>query len=580
MAIISICENPEAFKKLDAIYSKHYVSSYSHKTSFGFVETFRKLNIETTNHFVFDSGDFALGVGSFLMDGLYLDKGALCRVLEDFDLSTFSRSRLVGNFCIAVYKSGTLTIFVDENSEYDLYYCLEENKVAITNSYYHLALAIEKSTIDKVAVAQKLFYGNILGTKSPILGIQKLQGNQCIQWRSDLGWRVLPYKRSIPNTSEDVISYTFNRFKGISKLFDSSSVFMTGGQDSRLMLAFLLAQGFKPELIYGESDSPSLVTRSNDKYIVESISEKLDLPISIKKWSENKSNYALNLEKYGEYILDYGYNASYISTFEQCDSELIESGYNAELFRNLDALNGFEDKRMNLQEFISDAYLVRKLKNLLSEWTELQVYMENSLLDLCKEFKLDESNLTYQDALIMLACTYYPSSVNFFNLANRFAYSFDFLGDWGVSQQLARIEPNRKSKSKLQILAIKSFYPPLLDYAFFSHLREQVLSTDRTYLEEKHKILVKIKRTVQKTIPKNRIYRLMRIAYRKLTGNSKEATEVTSEASLVKEVYAELHDSIVLFGIDPQDVQKEYSLLTEANLFKAYDRFLRDIANK
>lgn len=580
MAIISICDNSATFDRLDEFYSKHYTRSFVRKASFGFAETFSKLNIETLNHFISSSGDFAFGVGSFLVDGSYLDKEALRKVLEDFDFSTFFRSRIVGEFCVAIYKSGTLTIFVDENSNYDLYYCLDENGTAITNSYYHLALALGKSEVDKVAIAQKLFYGNILGVRSPVLGVQKLQGNQCIQWRADLGWRVLPYKRDIPHKGEDIVDYTFNRFKGISRLFDSSSVFMTGGQDSRLMLAFLLAQGFKPELIYGESDSPSLITRSNDKHIVESISKELGLPFAKKNWSENKSNYALNLEKYGEYILDYGYNANYISTFEQCDSELIESGYNAELFRNPDALNGFEDKRMNLQEFISEVYLARKFRNLLSEWSELQEYMENSLLDICKEFNLDEDNLTYQDALIILACAYYPSSANFFNLANRFAYSFSFLGDWGASQKLARINTNRKSKSRLQILAIKSFYPTLLDFSFFSHIREQVLSQDKAYLEEKHKILVKIKRKVQKTIPKNRIYRLLRIVYRKLTGNSKEATEVTSEASLVKEVYAELHDSIVLFGVDPRDMQKEYSLLTEANLFKAYDRFLRDIANK
>ncbi len=577
MAIISICENSTTFNKLDEIYSKYYTQSYECKSSFGFAETFRKLNIETVNHYVSSSGDFALGVGSFLVDGLYLDKEALRKVLEDFDFSTFSRSRITGVFCIAIYKSGILTVFVDENSNYDLYYCLEQENVTITNSYYHLALSLGKKAIDNVAVAQKLFYGNILGTKSPILGIQKLQGNQCIQWEANAGWRILPYKRDISNSEENIIHFTINRFKKIGKLFDSSSVFMTGGQDSRLMLAFLLAQGFKPELIYGESDSPSLITRSTDKHIVESISKRLNLPIAIKNWSEDRTKYTLNLEKYGEYLLDYGYNARYISTFETCDSELIESGYNAELFRNPDALSGFENMCMNLNDFISEVYLARKFRNLLSEWSALQDYMQNSLSDLCKELNLDENNLTYQDDLALLACAYYPSSANFFNLANRFAYSFNFLGDWDVSQRLARIKPSEKSKSKLQILAIKTFYPSLLDYPFFSHVREQVLSADKSYLEEKHKVLVKTKRVIQKAIPKNHIYRLLRIIYRKLTGSSKEAAEVTSEANLVREIYSELHDSAVLFGVNPRDMEKEYSLLTEAQFFKAYDKFLRGI---
>ena len=250
---------------------------------------------------------------------------------------------------------------------------------------------------------------------------------------------------------------------------------------------------------------------------------------------------------------------------------------NAELFRNPDALSGFENMCMNLNDFISEVYLARKFRNLLSEWSALQDYMQNSLSDLCKELNLDENNLTYQDDLALLACAYYPSSANFFNLANRFAYSFNFLGDWDVSQRLARIKPSEKSKSKLQILAIKTFYPSLLDYPFFSHVREQVLSADKSYLEEKHKVLVKTKRVIQKAIPKNHIYRLLRIIYRKLTGSSKEAAEVTSEANLVREIYSELHDSAVLFGVNPRDMEKEYSLLTEAQFFKAYDKFLRGI---
>lgn len=213
MAIISICENSTTFNKLDEIYSKYYTQSYECKSSFGFAETFRKLNIETVNHYVSSSGDFALGVGSFLVDGLCLDKEALRKVLEDFDFSTFSRSRITGVFCIAIYKSGILTVFVDENSNYDLYYCLEQENVTITNSYYHLALSLGKKAIDNVAVAQKLFYGNILGTKSPILGIQKLQGNQCIQWEANAGWRILPYKRDISNSEENIIHFTINRFK-------------------------------------------------------------------------------------------------------------------------------------------------------------------------------------------------------------------------------------------------------------------------------------------------------------------------------------------------------------------------------
>lgn len=577
MAIISICNNQEVFYQLDSTYSDFYNKSYECEEAFGLAETFSKLNVKTANHYVSGSGDFALGVGSFLVDGTFLDQDALKIILKDFNTPQFSRSRITGVFCIAVYKSRKLTIFVDESSDYDLFYHIDDKVVTITNSYYHLARTLDGVKVDEAALAQKLFYLNILGNKSPFLGVDRLLGNQCIVWDVEHGWNVLPFNRMVSITAENVISYSYERYKGIDRLFRNSALFMTGGQDSRLMLSFLLRQGFKPSLIYGESDSPSLITRKNDKQIVETIAEKMELPITIENWSNNRTNFEIALEKYGEYALDYGYNANYLASFERCKVELIESGYHIELFRNVDVVRGFENKYLSLDEFISKIYLGRNLKTLLSDWQELWANMRVSLEALCKELGLDKTHLSCENCVSLLAAAYYPSSINFFNLANRFAYSFSFLGDWDIGQKLAIIPPKDKAKSKMQIAAIKSFCPELLNFPFFSHVREQTLKGDKAYLEDKHKALVRVKRVVQKSIPKNAIYKYLRILYRRLTGNTGDIVEINQEASLVREIYDDLQGSIVLFGIDPKAMSEEYALLTQAEMFVAYDKLLKQV---
>lgn len=577
MAIISICNNQQVFCKLDSTYSDFYCKSYECEEPFGLAETFGKLNVKTVNHYVSDSGDFALGVGSFLVDGVFLDQDALKIILKDFNTAQFSRSRITGVFCIAVYKSRKLTIFVDENSDFDLFYHIDDKVVTVTNSYYHLARTLDGVKVDEVALAQKLFYLNILGNKSPFLGINRLLGNQCIVWEAERGWNVLPFSRTIPITAESVISYSYERYKGIDGLFLNSALFMTGGQDSRLMLSFLLKQGLKPSLIYGESDSPSLITRKNDKQIVETIAEKMDLPIAVENWSNNRTNFKIALEKYGEYALDYGYNANYLASFERCKAELIESGYNIELFRNVDVVKGFENKYLSLEEFISKMYLGRNPKTLLSDWQELWGDMRDSLEALCKELGLDKTHLSCENCVSLLAAAFYPSSINFFNLANRFAYSFSFLGDWDISQKLANIPSKDKAKSKLQIAAIKTFCPELLNFPFFSHVREQTLKGSKTYLEDKHKVLVHVKRAVQKSIPKNVIYRYLRILYRRLIGSVGDIAEITQEVSLVREIYDDLQGSIVLFGIDPKAISEENALLTQAQMFVAFDELLKQV---
>ena len=568
--ILIATRNEDYINMLKTFKESGYQTSYNNIGISGGIAAYRKLNIDTVNYYE-EEGCFAVGVGTFFFNGK-IDDEALKNILHFFagDVGMI-QDKIIGSYCICIFKEGKMYIFVDSNHIYNMYYFIDEARTIVTNTYYHIAQQVESMSLSPTNFLEQIFQYSNLDNYTLFDGIKKLMGNQYLEL--DVNNNICVVREikfnNYNESKENSIKNLSKKMGLIGNAIKNTGIFMTGGQDSRLVLSFLLSIGLKPTLLYGEGDSMDTNTKIEDKNIVELIAKKLNIRFQTMNWKDNISegNIKDNLMKYGELYLIYNYNENIIHEFEyNLKLDFVEFGYFGEIFRNIEWLEEYPREEFSIEEIVDDFYVNIKLKYVLENFEMYRKHILDKLYKICINKKLNPLNLC-KDNFIKIHIEYRKSADTVMcNFSNLFFYSTPILSQRSITEYVENIGFKEKINSKFQLETIKSLNNELLTIPFYSHLRRKVYDSEKGILKDELTIVMKNKELIRKKVKNEKLIYILRILYYKLKGDKKGLQEVSSEHELKRIIKIENINTNIK-GIKLKEFIKHCSIL-QINRFK------------
>lgn len=529
MGKIVLCSKYEKYSLMKSNITD-FIENATLEGVFGYLCTYSKLNIVTQNVYISSNGDYVAGVGTFIYKGK-IGIEALKEILSSsLDISVL-QEEILGSYCIAIYKNEVMTIFVDATATYNIFYHLDENSIILTNTFYHVALCLEEIGVNTVG-----FIGNwLLNTvddSTPIKGVKKLLGNQYLYFNGT--WSAVKLCTISHMANTDWLFMIMDMYKALPSLFRQFGVFMTGGQDSRLVLSLLLALKAQPTLYYGVGNSLITVTKKKDMDIVYDIANTFSLPVQIMNWADsNMTNDVHSLKKYGELYMIYNANKNIFNEFEKNISvDLLLLGSPGEVYRIEKKLEQYPHATCSLLQYVEDLYLDGVSRLFTEEGYQLYVQqIYGQFLNIAKDRELDSEHLSKSDMQILDASFRLRWDMSMYNFANQFVYSFPLMVNIRLLSYVENISYEKRLHSKFIIECIEQLFPELLSIPFFSRIKEQKYNEVTHELKDKN-VSSNYKDVIKKYIHSKYIIKLLRYAYYLLQGDNKGIFEIQKEYKL------------------------------------------------
>ena len=202
---------------------------------------------------------------------------ALEKLLDEFDENN-PRKNLDGNYFLFLKKNNNYYFFSDENSVYKVYYQFINGEIIIGNVIFDIALLNKKINVDINNLIENSFQYSILNEESYFKDIFLVKKKEIL--KIDASFLKLEIVK-IKNQEKLVQISSFNQavdllLKNLKKQatlvknnYNKIAINMTGGLDSRLVLATYLSVGVKPILLYGKGNNLITNTFDNDYNIVK-----------------------------------------------------------------------------------------------------------------------------------------------------------------------------------------------------------------------------------------------------------------------------------------------------------------------
>lgn len=261
---------------------------------------FKKKFSDIPNYYEFENGDFIVVSGTFIYSGKTGIEG-LKQIYLDYKSKDDFLNRIRGNYCVLIYLNKELFIFRDFFGYYPVY--TSGDFSVISSSYLALCTLIEDLSISHQEFFEYLFNGYFYSEKTIFKEINILNEGMIIKIIPDVQKKKWKNKASDYELSddfdiavEDVSADLLRYFEEISNAFpDRIRTAISGGYDTRLMLACLLRLGIHPQVYVNGTPN------SKDIQCAEEISKGENLPLEIihfYKWfDEIKNNYEEKIEE-------------------------------------------------------------------------------------------------------------------------------------------------------------------------------------------------------------------------------------------------------------------------------------------
>lgn len=349
-------------------------------------------------------------------------------------------------------------------------------------------------------------------------------------------------------------------YREAARSTESFEVSMTGGLDSRLQLALLLASGAdrkRIKLVYGTGNSHLTNTRTRDRELVELIAKGEGLAFAEMDWTDegtSSEQWDRALAVAGETALHMGYSGNYkiiqhyseMSTGNHCAI----FGYFGELLRPLD-WQYRTDSEVTVPVLL-DKYLYLKgdglVPGLYERLKRRLAGRMSSLLDVGLDRPLTE------DQIARLYVEYRRSADTvMWTFCGLFGPTFPVLGRQAALEAILSLEFADKAHSRLMIEMMKRAAPTLLRYPVFSHGEDYHLNVRRAQLSPppSRAARMAVSDRLAKGFPG--LHRTMRQAYINRVGQRNPMTaEVDDTRSLASALVAEVQEAAGVQLIDPQ----------------------------
>lgn len=427
-----------------------------------------------------------------------------CMMNNDFSYLPELNGEFSAAFVNKAYKS--VTIFCDRFGFFPLYYYNENDLFIFSSEMKAISAVVNDLTPDAGGYGQFFYIGHMIGNKTHIKEIKVVNTGEAITWKhnnlkSSEYWNMYS-KNSI---DEGEIST-----KGVYDIFQKSilnrvngngdsTILLSGGFDSRFVLATLMANNIKPSIMTINNDSFSGGLEGRiAKQVADYFGLNLDLRISRK----NFYNSNLALEVF--HILD-GLTPTFELFISQVFPEIEHSQKNIWDGLGLDALVG---GRLNAGNFNSNVENYLNLRTINKKFLKF-IYSEDWYYQIedefIKSFNEETNKIPREDPdawskFLIASRVKRRISVNPHQLYNRKVIPLTPCTDNDFMENIFFIPFNKRINRQFYIRLYKEIFPGLLNIPFFSggsfyDLKNTLETNNLNFPDKKHPIKNFIKRT-------------------------------------------------------------------------------------
>jgi hypothetical protein len=266
---------------LDSFTQRGFASPYVISTDNYVLLAFAKRQTSALALQRFSNGDFVFACGTLFYDGR-VGKAAATAFYEDYNGSPGPRDRATGHYAVILRKGGATEIIPDSFGGYHVY-CDSEMHIA-TSAFLAAAASLNRLTLSTQSAYEYVFNGVVSGNATLFDEIILAPIASTIAMRRQKMEFVRHPVRIPQTTSREDFETTIARtleildryFSSVAGSFgDAVNCALTGGYDSRLILALLRRHGVRPRLyLYGSA-------AGEDVRLAHAIAKGENLPLDV-----------------------------------------------------------------------------------------------------------------------------------------------------------------------------------------------------------------------------------------------------------------------------------------------------------
>lgn len=453
---------------------------------------YNKNNFENKNYYS-EAQDWIIGVGTYI----YRHKtgeDALRMILDSFDparLSGFKKT-IKGIFSFMIFKNGCCFCFNDYYGLYDTYYGSIKDYIFVGTNMADIVPLLDPLIINEFPFIMHCFASGNSSNEGIFKGVWKLMGNEFLKISDGHIDKIDiiedDYRLDIPKYEgkEQALNYLISEIdetvSDISSCFGDSSLCITGGLDSRLILASLTHNSScLKRLVYGESSSFHLYTCNEDKECGFELSRITGIPLKVLNWTSPEYLNGMDIEWQKKLFSDVGFynyiycgNKNFTETITANNStKFIEFGYYLEAIRMREWLEKKDSTTFSIDEYLDLNYSwIRKLgyNNVddFIKWMKM-VFMKKTQYLHIQDYSKISYDLAAETEWVFRERT---TDSHVHQFINYYMYAFPIFSIPQIHEFVVKLPSEIIKKAKFQIELIRKLNPSLLNATVFSHRRK------------------------------------------------------------------------------------------------------------
>lgn len=461
---------------------------------------YEKKNYSLGNVYRDEAGNFIGIVGTYLYKECFGAEAAR-RILADFDGDIVRMKKEVqGMFSALIYKAGQMVVFNDYYGLYDTFYHVDKDgRYVIATSLKDLLLEISSITINEFPFMMEIFHAGCFDKETSFKDVNKLLGTEylsvidgqvCLHDFPKELYRVdVPAYESVNEAVDYLIDKIVYYTSCIRKGFEHVAIGMTGGLDSRTVLAsYMKADGPADlTLLYGEGNSLLTPTCKEDKFIVEQLSRALNFSVYYMNWRHPEATEVMDWQYQQDLVARYGFlnrlycgNKNFFEEFEKNvarGATFLDFGYFLEASRLREWAEVHVKKTFSLDQFV-DAYYCNESLSLFYDRRDDFCKYVHALLDRRMYGAYPESQIPIDGFERLRWNTARYSDSRLYQLLNCCTYTFPVFGVPVIHEYLLNLPADVTRDAKFQVQLLNVLNPGILQVPIFSHRRKFHIAQD------------------------------------------------------------------------------------------------------
>ena len=371
---------------------------------------FRKKIVEYENLFI-NNKDF-VAINGTLIYKEEMGKKGLNNLLNDFnDNIEDIRKNSIGHYVIIIKKGDYINIFCDKYNLYEVFYYIDKDNFLVSNSYFGVVESMKYRELDEFALFEEVLNIGCIGKETIFKNMYKLLGNEVLEINcnnNSIKIEKVEYnrtKRGFDKSLEKSLKENAKKVTYVSsviaKNFKNIAVEMTGGLDTRTVVAALNSVNANYRLLYGVSKNPVCWPQDGDLKIVKAFSKKYSKNLYFMNWDSECRPQDVSDDFF--YKADnsniYFYNDNYYQEYDgkiPNYPDLFMNGYFGETLKARRLLEVYRKKKLSFEDIIKKYHFpyglsrLFKSKKVKDEYTK---YLTSKLREIAtNEYKIPLEN--------------------------------------------------------------------------------------------------------------------------------------------------------------------------------------------